>query len=105
MIKRVIQYARQGYKEIDFPIYDTDWDSEAYLTVSGQKATYSVQRTYDFLRAPETDGNRHPKTRSRRDLWENQGYAALETADPVILFNTTILVCHTCNAAFDIRAN
>ena len=34
-IKRVIQFARQGYTEIDFPIYDTDWDSEAYLTVSG----------------------------------------------------------------------
>jgi len=25
MIKRVIQFARQGYKEIDFPVYDTDW--------------------------------------------------------------------------------
>src|SRR5437762_365931 len=35
-IKRVIQFARQGYTDIDFyfPIYDTDWDSEAYLTVS-----------------------------------------------------------------------
>ncbi len=27
--------ASQGYTDIDFPIYDTDWDSEAYLTVSG----------------------------------------------------------------------
>ena len=26
-IKRVIQFARQGYTDIDFPIYDTDWDS------------------------------------------------------------------------------
>ena len=33
----MIQYARQGYNEIDFSVYDTDWDSEAYLTVSGQK--------------------------------------------------------------------
>src|SRR3954462_15733826 len=24
-IKRVIQFARQGYTDIDFPIYDTDW--------------------------------------------------------------------------------
>jgi len=31
--------ARQGYKEIDFPILDTDWDSEAYLTVSGRTPT------------------------------------------------------------------
>src|SRR6516165_4668354 len=34
-IRRIIQYARQGYKEIEFAAYDTDWDSEAYLTVSG----------------------------------------------------------------------
>ena len=26
-IKRVIQFAKQGYTDIDFPIYDTDWDS------------------------------------------------------------------------------
>src|SRR5947199_339008 len=26
MIKRVIQFARQAYKEIDFPIYDTAWN-------------------------------------------------------------------------------
>ena len=32
-IQRVIQFAKQGYTDIDFPIYATDWDSEAYLTV------------------------------------------------------------------------
>ncbi len=26
-IKRVMQFARQGYTDITFPIYDTDWDS------------------------------------------------------------------------------
>ena len=26
-IQRVIQFAKQGYTDIDFPIYDTDWDS------------------------------------------------------------------------------
>ncbi|MEQ1717922.1 MAG: vitamin B12-dependent ribonucleotide reductase, partial [Hyphomicrobium sp.] len=33
-VLRVIQFAKQGYKDIDFATYDTDWDSEAYLTVS-----------------------------------------------------------------------
>ena len=28
-IRRVVQFARQGYKDIEFPTYDTDWDSEA----------------------------------------------------------------------------
>ena len=36
-IKRVIQFAKQGYTEIAFDTYDTDWDGEAYRTVSGQK--------------------------------------------------------------------
>ena len=38
-IKRVIQFAKQGYKDLDFPTYDTDWDSEAYLTVADRKST------------------------------------------------------------------
>ena len=44
-IKRVIQFARQGYKELAFDTYDTDWDSEAYLTVSGQNSNNSVSLT------------------------------------------------------------
>src|SRR5579864_274174 len=56
-IKRVIQFAKQGYKDIAFDTYDTDWDSEAYLTVSGQNSNNSVSLKDDFLRAVETDGN------------------------------------------------
>ena len=48
-IRRVIQFAKQGYKEIEFPTYDTDWDSEAYLTVSGQNSNNSVRVTDEFL--------------------------------------------------------
>ena len=56
-IKRVIQFAKQGYKDIDFPTYDTDWDCEAYLTVSGQNSNNSVRVTDGFLKAVEADGN------------------------------------------------
>src|SRR3984893_4503712 len=55
-IRRVIQFARQGYKDIDFPAYDTDWDSEAYLTVSGQNANNSRAFKDEFLRTVETAG-------------------------------------------------
>ena len=48
-IQRVIQLARQGYAAIDFRTYDTDWDSEAYLTVAGQNSNNSVRVTNDFL--------------------------------------------------------
>src|SRR6201985_1268166 len=114
MIKRVIQYARQGYKEIDFPIYDTDWDSEAYLTVSGQNSNNSVSLKDDFLRAVDTDGNwnligrtskKVTKTLKARDLWEKIGYAAWASADPGLHFNTTMNDWHTCKASGDIRAS
>src|SRR5689334_6935207 len=51
LIERVISFARQGYKDIEFRTYDTDWDSEAYLSVSGQNSNNSVRVTDEFLRA------------------------------------------------------
>ena len=54
-IRRVIQFAKQGHKDIDFPTYDTDWDSEAYLTVSGQNSNNTVRVTDEFLKAVEAD--------------------------------------------------
>src|SRR4051812_12502386 len=114
MIKRVIQFARQGYKDIDFPIYDTDWDSEAYLTVSGQNSNNSVSLKDDFLRAVETDGDwnlvgrttkKITKTMKARDLWEKIGHAAWASADPGLHFNSTMNDWHTCKATGDIRAS
>ena len=84
-IRRVIQFARQGYKDIEFATYDTDWDSEAYLTVSGQNSNNSVRVTDEFLDAVEEDkdwaltarlGGRTVKTLKARDLWEKIGHAA-----------------------------
>ncbi|MBR0813148.1 vitamin B12-dependent ribonucleotide reductase [Bradyrhizobium diazoefficiens] len=113
-IKRVIQFAKQGYKDIQFETYDTDWDSEAYLTVSGQNSNNSVSLRDDFLRAVETDGDwnlvgrttkKITKTLKARDLWEKIGYAAWASADPGLHFNTTMNDWHTCKASGDIRAS
>ena len=57
IVKRVIQYARQGHTQLDFDTYDTDWESEAYLTVSGQNSNNSVRVTDAFLHAVETGGD------------------------------------------------
>ncbi len=113
-VKRVIQFAKQGYKSIDFKTYDTDWDSEAYLTVSGQNSNNSVSLKDDFLRAVETDGDwnltarkdgRVMKTLKARDLWEKIGHAAWASADPGLHFNTTMNDWHTSPAAGPIRGS
>jgi ribonucleoside-diphosphate reductase alpha chain len=113
-IKRVIQFARQGYKDIYFPTYDTDWDSEAYLTVSGQNSNNSVRVTDHFLKAVEADGKwdltyrkngKVAKTLDARALWEKIGYAAWASADPGLQYHTTVNDWHTCPASGEIRAS
>jgi len=113
-IKRVIQFARQGYTDIAFDTYDTDWDGEAYRTVSGQNSNNSVRVTDEFLRAVETDGDwaltwrTKPgvaKTLKARALWEKIGHAAWASADPGIQFHSTINDWHTCPASGPIRAS
>ncbi|CAN7707686.1 vitamin B12-dependent ribonucleotide reductase [Rhizobium sp. LjRoot98] len=113
-VKRVIQFAKQGYKDIEFKTYDTDWDSEAYLTVSGQNSNNSVSLKDDFLRAVEADGTwnltarkdgKVMKTLKARDLWEQISHAAWASADPGLHFNTTMNDWHTSPAAGSIRAS
>ncbi|HYJ57792.1 MAG TPA: vitamin B12-dependent ribonucleotide reductase [Methyloceanibacter sp.] len=113
-IRRVIQFARQGYTSIQFQTYDTDWDSEAYRTVSGQNSNNSVRVTDDFLRAVEADSDWNltyrkngavAKTVKARALYEQIGYAAWASADPGIQFHTTINDWHTCPAAGEIKAS
>ncbi|MER8957143.1 vitamin B12-dependent ribonucleotide reductase [Mesorhizobium sp. M0833] len=113
-IYRVIQFAKQGYTSMSFKTYDTDWDSDAYLTVSGQNSNNSVSLKDDFLRAVEQDGDWHLtarkdgkvlKTLKARDLWEKIGYAAWASADPGLHFNTTMNDWHTCASAGAIRAS
>ncbi|OHV64059.1 ribonucleoside-diphosphate reductase, adenosylcobalamin-dependent [Mesorhizobium sp. LCM 4577] len=113
-IYRVIQFARQGYTSMSFKTYDTDWDSDAYLTVSGQNSNNSVSLKDNFLRAVETDGDwqltarkdgKVLKTLKARDLWEKIGYAAWASADPGLHFNTTMNDWHTCASAGAIRAS
>ena len=114
IIQRVIQFAKQGFKDIEFDTYDTDWDSEAYRTVAGQNSNNSVRVTDAFLQAVETDGdwaltnrcNGKPiKTLKARELWDKVGHAAWACADPGIQFHTTINDWHTCASSGPIRAS
>jgi ribonucleoside-diphosphate reductase alpha chain len=113
-IRRVIQFARQGFKDLSFDIYDTDWDSEAYLTVSGQNSNNSVRVTDEFLNAVIDDADwslnartsgKVLKTIKARALWDQIGHAAWASADPGIQFHTTINDWHTCPKSGPIRAS
>ena len=104
-IQRVIHLVSLGKKDIDLVEFDTDWTSEAYVTVSGQNSNNSVRVSNDFLKKAlndeewnlirRTDGNVH-KGISSGKLWDDICYAAWACADPGIQFDTTINEWHTC---------
>ncbi|MBV8582216.1 MAG: vitamin B12-dependent ribonucleotide reductase [Candidatus Eremiobacteraeota bacterium] len=113
-IQYALDFAKQGYKELQIETYDTNWDSKAYGTVSGQNSNNSVRIPNDFfarLDANQTweliprrkDGNPKPKSVSAADLWEKIAVAAWQCADPGVQFDTTINEWHT--AASDGRIN
>jgi ribonucleoside-diphosphate reductase alpha chain len=114
-IKRVIDLAKQGFKEILFEELTTDWQSDAYNTVSGQNSNNSVRITNSFMEAVEKDMDwnlyfrtelekakkekREPKPSSKlraRDLWDKIAHAAWACADPGTQYHTTINEWHTC---------
>jgi len=113
-INRVLQYARQGFETIEFPTYDTDWDSEAYMSVSGQNSNNSVRVTDAFLKAVREDApwellrrtdGKVARTVGARELWDQIGHAAWACADPGIQFHDTVNAWHTCPADGPIRGS
>lgn len=95
--------------------YDTDFNGEAYQTVSGQNSNNSVRVPQAFFEALEKNGNwnmfwrtelrkaeeagREPeacKTMKAQELWDEIGYAAWACADPGLQYDTTINEWHTC---------
>ncbi len=113
-VQRVIQFAKQGYNEIEFRVYDTDWDSEAYLTVAGQNSNNSVRVNNEFLQAVLDEGDwdlikRRDGGIAKRikasDLWEKISQAAWACADPGLQYDTTINEWHTCPEGGRINAS
>ncbi len=113
-VKRVLDYARQGFDSIHFPTYDTDWDSEAYASVSGQNSNNSVRVTDAFLKAVRDDADwalirrtdgKVARTVRARALWDQVGHAAWACADPGIQFHDTVNAWHTCPEDGPIRGS
>ncbi|MEK7461430.1 MAG: adenosylcobalamin-dependent ribonucleoside-diphosphate reductase, partial [Patescibacteria group bacterium] len=86
--------------------YPSDFNSEAYQTISGQNSNNSVRVTDDFMKAVETKGdwdlrwrtdmNHIAKTVKAHNLWQLVGQSAWRCADPGVQYDTTINDWHTC---------
>ncbi len=94
--------------------YPSDFNGEAYSTVSGQNSNNSVRVTEPFLRAVESDGEWHltrrtdgrvSKSLKARDLWQQICQAAWRCADPGVQYDTTINEWHTCPESGRINAS
>src|SRR6202171_4072716 len=104
-IQKTLQLAAEGVTEIAFPEYDADWDSEAYLTVSGQNSNNSIRVTNDFFKVLDKGGDWELKRRTdgkvsktipAAEIWNEIAYAAWACADPGVQYDTTINEWHTC---------
>ncbi len=104
-IQRVIQLAEQGFTALKFETYDTGYESEAYITVSGQNSNNSVRVPNAFFAAVEKDDDwnltsritgKAIRTTKAKDLWEQICEAAWQSADPGLQYDTTINEWHTC---------
>src|SRR5579872_815269 len=104
-VQYALDFARQGYKALQIETYDTNWDSAAYSTVSGQNSNNTVRISNDFFAKLDagqswdlrwrTDG-RVSKSVPAAKLWEDIAVAAWQCADPGLQFDTTINEWHTC---------
>ncbi|OVE75437.1 ribonucleoside-diphosphate reductase, adenosylcobalamin-dependent [bacterium F11] len=123
-VDRALALARQGIKSLSFPVYNTDWNSEAYVTVSGQNSNNSIRVPNNFMEAVQSNSKwslfwrtekekaaeqgREPKPCKElqaKDLWDEIATAAWSCADPGIQFDTTINEWHTCSEDGRINAS
>lgn len=94
--------------------YPSDYEGEAYKTVSGQNSNNSVRIPNSFFKALDADGDWELKARSNgkvmktikaRELWKQINHAAWKCADPGTQYDTTINEWHTCPEGGPIRAS
>jgi len=94
--------------------YPSDYEGEAYRTVSGQNSNNSVRIPNSFFNTLDENGEWELKARGdghtmkkvkAADLWNQINYAAWRCADPGTQYDTTINEWHTCPEGGPIRAS
>src|SRR5437588_407942 len=116
-IRDFIQWKAREEKKVAALIaagYPSDFNGDAYRTVSGQNANNSVRVTDKFVEALTKDAVWETTTRttqevveriSARELWREMAEAAWKCADPGLQFDDTINKWHTCKATDRIYAS
>lgn len=101
---RAVDLAKQGHT-MPLQVFDTHYESEAYLTVSGQNSNNSVRIPNSFFEALEQGRSWELKTRTSKQvlktipakkLWDDISYCAWACADPGVQYDTTLNEWHTC---------
>ncbi len=94
--------------------YASDYEGEAYATVSGQNSNNSVRIPNKFFEALKTGGNwdliartdgRVMESIPAEQIWNDVTYAAWACADPGVQFDSTINEWHTCPEGGRINAS
>ncbi len=94
--------------------YESDFNGEAYKTVSGQNSNNSIRITDDFMKAAQGGGKWHTRARTTgevvdtydaADLWSKVAEAAWACADPGVQYDSTINGWHTCPNTARINAS
>jgi ribonucleoside-diphosphate reductase alpha chain len=94
--------------------YPSDYEGEAYKTVSGQNSNNSVRIPNEFFEKLQNNEDWELKARSdgrvtkkvpAREVWNQIAYAAWRCADPGTQYDTTINEWHTCPKGGRIRAS
>ncbi len=113
-VLKILQLAQMGRRKVEFPLFDVDWQGEAYSTVSGQNSNNSVRVPNSFFEQLEKKGSWSMKWRTNgkvcqelpaAELWDQITYAAWACADPGLQYDTTINEWHTCPAEGRINAS
>ena len=94
--------------------YSSDYEGEAYQTVSGQNSNNSVRIPNNFFRALLDGGpweltsrmsGKTVKSVPAQKLWDDIAFAAWACADPGVQFDSTINEWHTCPEGGRINAS
>ncbi|MBN2875181.1 MAG: adenosylcobalamin-dependent ribonucleoside-diphosphate reductase, partial [Spirochaetales bacterium] len=113
-VYQLMRRIADGDTDIDGPVFDANWEGEAYNTVSGQSSNNSIRVTNEFMEAVARNkdwaltmrtGGKTLRTVKARSLWDRIARSAWQCADPGLQFHTTVNEWHTCPADGAIRGS